>query len=399
MRPIRVLQYLPYYAPTLGYGGPPVVAFNLARGLVSKGHAVDVYTSDANDGKSRQPSRHSCIENVDVTYFPNLSNKLAWHFDRAFPLGLRKALKANLHKYDIVHIFGKIRGYMPALIERYLRKSKIPYVIDAYGAIPGNKGLFRNIIKPMYDTLFLRSLILNANGLFAQTEHEKSLYVKFGVPEAKTHLVPLPIDEAIIHEPPERGLFRKKHGINSSAQLILFVGRLHPTKGVDTLVEAFGKYLKKAANECLLVIVGKDQGCLSSIKKQISELNISERVLLLPHIYSDERFEAYVDSDIFSITPSHFEETSTASLEACACGTPVVVTKQADVPFLEEYGAGYCVEDNPSQIANAFDRIFKQRADGYDYREATTRLIKERFSLKTVTSRVENIYEEILLKR
>ena len=60
-------------------------------------------------------------------------------------------------------------------------------------------------------------------------------------------------------------------------------------------------------------------------------------------LYGSDRFTAYGDADVFCLTPRHWEETSVAALEAAACGTPVVVTEQSEIPGLDASGGGFVV--------------------------------------------------------
>ena len=73
---MRILQIIPYYAPAWGYGGPPRIMFDYARMLVSRGHKVTVYTTDAYRRDKRIEKAKDIIDGVEVRYFKNLSNYL-----------------------------------------------------------------------------------------------------------------------------------------------------------------------------------------------------------------------------------------------------------------------------------------------------------------------------------
>ena len=66
-----------------------------------------------------------------------------------------------------------------------------------------------------------------------------------------------------------------------------------------------------------------------------------------------DRFAAYGDADVFCLTPRHWEETSVAALEAAACGTPVVVTEQSEIPGLGASGGGFVVPLRNEEILGA----------------------------------------------
>ncbi|GAI33437.1 unnamed protein product, partial [marine sediment metagenome] len=79
-------------------------------------------------------------------------------------------------------------------------------------------------------------------------------------------------------------------------------------------------------SDTLLVFVGPDDGYLPALKKLVKELMIEEKVLFTGPLFGKEKLEAYVDADVY-VLPSSYEIFGLTVLEACACGTPVVVTE------------------------------------------------------------------------
>jgi len=100
-------------------------------------------------------------------------------------------------------------------------------------------------------------------------------------------------------------------------ELIVSMARLHAAKGLDTLIRAFAR-LSSSELGPHLAIVGWDDGMLRMLRTQVAPLNLKSRVSFCGPLYGKERIEAYVDADIFSLTPRFFEETSLAALEAAA---------------------------------------------------------------------------------
>ena len=86
------------------------------------------------------------------------------------------------------------------------------------------------------------------------------------------------------------------------------------------------------------------------------------RVRFVGPLYGDERFAAYADADVFCLTPPHWEETSVASLEAAASGTPVVLTEQADIPGIEAAGGGFVVRLETAAIRDAIAAALERSA-------------------------------------
>jgi glycosyltransferase involved in cell wall biosynthesis len=205
-------------------------------------------------------------------------------------------------------------------------------------------------VKSAFDAFFTRPMLTQAALLFAQTEHERRLYAATGGSESVIRMLPLPLEELPVRS--EGGSFRQRLGIAPEVPLLLFLGRIHKLKGLDMLIAALADILDGRVGP-VLAVVGRDDGGWARIEQEFEPLIASRAVRFVGPMYGDERFEAYSDADVFCLTPSHWEETSLAALEAGACGTAVVVTEQADIPDLEAAGGGHVVPFEQGRIRTA----------------------------------------------
>lgn len=387
---MHVVVVIPYFAPAWGYGGPPRIMYDAARRLVGRGHRVTVLTTDALDGERRVSLRLSERDGITVRYLPNLSNRLAWNVKIFLPIGFRGALKEILPGADVVHL-SDFRSAQNAIGWRAARAAGVPYVISAFGQLPRGRGLKRPL-KVLFDHRDGYAMVRHANALLAQTAHEAACYRRLGGSPSQIRLVPLAVDLDEFAELPPRGAFRQGHGIGTDELVFLFVGRFHEYKGLDLLVRSFATLLR-ACGRARLVLVGRDDGYLATLHRLIAELGIADRVLLPGPIYGPDRLAAYVDADIFAFSPSYYEETSTAALEALACGTPVVTTEQSSIPWLTEYGAGMEVPHDPAAFEAALARCLDDTAR-QDMAANARRLIEDRFSCERVIEVLEGTYVE-----
>jgi glycosyltransferase involved in cell wall biosynthesis len=228
-------------------------------------------------------------------------------------------------------------------------------------------------------------MLRDAALLLAQTDHEASLLRAFGAREAAIRLLPLPLDtEGIVHRAPS-GRLRERLGLETHAPLVLFLGRIHWLKGLDVLLEALEPALLR--NELTLAIVGRDDGHWPELESRFEPLLANGSVRFVGPLYGDDRFDAYGDADVFCLTPRHWEETSVAALEAAACGTPVVVTEQADIPNLSASGGGFVVPLERGAIRDAVRTALERRAE---MGEAARRLVQEQHARGAVVERLEH---------
>ena len=151
-------------------------------------------------------------------------------------------------------------------------------------------------------------------------------------------LLPLPLPP--IDPAPEPGAFRRSLGARPTSGCCSSSAGSTTYKGLDILIEAVEPLLGDGTT---LAVVGRDDGQLDELRSRFASLFADGRVRFVGPLYGDERFAAYADADVFCLTPPHWEETSVAALEAAACGTPVVLTEQAEIPGIEAAGGGFVV--------------------------------------------------------
>jgi glycosyltransferase involved in cell wall biosynthesis len=140
---------------------------------------------------------------------------------------------------------------------------------------------------------------------------------------------------------PERRSFGEK---------ILFVGRLHPIKGVRYLILAMNKvHEKKPEARLILVGDGEEREMLEALSIQLGIQKYIQFVGELPH----EKVQTFMhQADVF-VLPSLSEGLPNVILEAMACGLPIVATRVGGIPDLIKNGVhGYLVEaKKPDEIA------------------------------------------------
>ena len=382
---MRILQVVPYFAPAWGYGGPPRIVLDACRELARRGHAVEVVTTDALDGTSRVGKRTDTVEGIPVTYLPNVSNSLAWNQKVFWPRGARAELARAVGACDVAHLTD-FRTGLHLVAHGALVRARVPYVLQPCGALPRAGGV-KKLLKLAFDVAGGFALVRDAGALIATSEHERREFLALGGRGAAVRIVPHAVDAAEFDTLPARGAFRAAHGIDENALVVLFLGRINEHKGIEPLLRAFA-----GLAGARLVVVGRDDGFLERARGLARELGIAERVLFPGPVYGRERLGAYVDADLFAITPSHHEETSVAALEALACGTPALVTEQAPVPGMVEAGAGACVPCEVGAIRAALSELTSDVARLRTMGAAGRRHVLARFTWPVVVDQLEAAY-------
>ena len=124
---------------------------------------------------------------------------------------------------------------------------------------------------------------------------------------------------------------------------VLLISRLHPKKGIEDLIEAFGEL---APDDWELVIAGNDDtGCLSNYKQLAAMKKNRQQIQFLGELTDLEKWPLYASADLF-VLPSYSENFGIVVAEALGCGKPVLISNQVNIwREIEASGAGFVEDD------------------------------------------------------
>lgn len=368
--------------------------YDLARGLVEKGHQVSVFTSDALDVREtnkRIITARETLDGIEITRFPRLGPHLPSKFLRVMVKVFKKEIPERVRDYDVVHL-SEVRNYMNMTAAKACQEAKVPYFISIFGNLAAQSSLHKKLLINLYDSIWTKKMFLMSAGLLVQNKHEKDACLKYGIPPSQVKFSPLPIHFSSFKDLPPRGSFRKKFGINPEVKIIISLGRLHHDKGFQFLLSAFASLPER--KDTILAIVGADESYGEALRKQVEALKIKDGVIFPGALYNQEKLEAFVDSDVFALTPLVYEETSLASLEACACGLPVIVSDRDSIPWLEEYRAGIEIAHDEKELAKALQLLLTDEKKRKEMGQRARILIQEKFAVEKVVDEMEGMFRQ-----
>jgi glycosyltransferase involved in cell wall biosynthesis len=136
---------------------------------------------------------------------------------------------------------------------------------------------------------------------------------------------------------------------------LLYLGRIHPKKGCDLLLEAFAKV---AEPELQLVMAGPDQaGWGTELKALASRLGIADRIVWTGMLRGAAKWGAFYAAQAF-VLPSHQENFGIAVADALACGTiPLISDKVNIAPDVAADGAGLMETDDLAGTIRLIERF------------------------------------------
>lgn len=383
---MKILVVIPAYYPALDFGGPVPVARELASRFAGRGHEVTVWTTNlySKSEKLGNKTEEHSVDGIRAVYF-NSVIRYRW-------VGLTPDVYGYLRRegdsFDVVHIYG-YREFLTLAVARWAAKNGKPYVLQSMGTVGR---MSRSMSKKLfYDTVFGRGILKNATKLIAKTPLERNQYLMAGVEPERISVIPNGIDVPEEINGLEAGQFRSAYGLAPDDPLILFLGRIHPVKGVDLLVRAF----QRLEGQAQLAVVGPDEGPREELERLVESGGIKDRVVFTGPLYDDRKWAAYLDADIY-VLPSAFENFPRSVLEAISCGTPVIITDRCGIASEIGDGAGLVVPYEEEALLKAMERLVDDATLRQEMSQRALRLLDERFSWPPVVEELENLYKTVV---
>ena len=229
--------------------------------------------------------------------------------------------------------------------------------------------------------------------LLAHGEHSaKMLHHEFSVPLERIHIVPIGLNEEVPITGMTRGEARQVLGIDQQARVVLFFGRIHPSKGLDLLIRALPNADDRWPN------AGCGRACLhpsylAEVERLLSGLAGRVRVVLHAHFIPNEAVETYFASADVLALPYREISQSGVPLLALAFGLPVIATNVGSMREYVNARSGIIIPSkNVARLAEALDRFFRCPRD-FD-REAISRDAR-RYAWGNVAQDLASLYRRM----
>lgn len=285
----------------------------------------------------------------------------------------------------VVHMFHTL-GIMKNRVARSAAEVEGEYRIE------GERDVLHMADKIVVATLAERSQL----EFLYHADAKKLVIIPPGVDTSRFY--PIPEDEA-----------KNVIGIPPADDMILFVGRIEPLKGVETLIRAISEMHRNGVlvkyPHYLAIIGGDPDASLEKMNQEMlrlqnlcSELSIGDLVLFLGK-RSQDMLPYYYSAASILVVPSHYESFGMVALEAMACGTPVVASQVGGLQFLVANGeTGFVIpDDDPASLGDRLTQLIcspelrqKMGERAVEYAQA--------YSWDRIAEQIINLYENVLQK-
>lgn len=222
------------------------------------------------------------------------------------------------------------------------RKGRCRLVVSPHGTL-STWALGRSVLQKKIFWHVLQERALRVAVCFhatAESEYDDIRRLGFRQPVC---ILPNGIDVPPFEETPKSG-----------RRQLLFLGRIHPIKGLNLLLRAWQTVEHRFPDWDLQIAGPDDGGYLAEMQALAARLQL-ERVHFCGPLFGEEKLRAYRAASLF-VLPTHSENFGVTVSEALAAGTPAIVTRGAPWAGLVEPGAGWWIEIGTEPLAACLEQ-------------------------------------------
>jgi D-inositol-3-phosphate glycosyltransferase len=250
-----------------------------------------------------------------------------------------------------------------------------------------------------------QTLLVRADRIIVSTLAEQTqLRFLYKADDRKLEIIPPGVDTAHFYPIPsdEAKLFV---GLKADDRMVLFVGRIEPLKGVETLIRAMSSLRLTADRHPVhLAIVGGEPAAspqemtaeMTRLQRLCDDLGMFQTVVFLGKRGQDTLQYYYSAAEVV-VMPSHYESFGMVALEAMACGTPVVASEVGGLGFLVQDGeTGFTVpDDDPEPLRERLALLLGDHNLRARMSASAARYAHD-YSWDKIARRIIGVYEELV---
>ncbi len=349
-------------------GGMNVYVRDLSRELDRRGIQVDVFTRSQNPHLPHVMHRlglRGKVVHVPAGPEEPYDKRLVYDHLDEFTEGVLQFARREGAVYDVIHSHYWLSG----LVAERLRAAWGVPIVQMFHTLGHMKNRIAQSEAELEPELRLKMearVVAQADRLVAATPVEQAQLIElYSADPARISIVSPGVDVQRFH-PIKPELARQAIGAPLDSRLILYVGRIEPLKGIDTLLRAIAFCVNDeviCADQVSVAIIGgnpcsNDNAEMARLKALREHLGLRELVTFLGAREQDTLNYYYSAADVV-VMPSHYESFGMVALEAMACGTPVVASDVGGLSCLVQDGVtGFRVPNgNPTALSDALEKV------------------------------------------
>lgn len=355
--------------------------------LADQGHDVHLFARKAEDLDLQKVRWHR----VPGPSWPEVADFSSYHFTAGRML--------RRERFDVVHSVGCNIPLADVITIQNVQPAKI----KVQERLSGNERV--SLARRLSRGLYLRATSKAERRLYTHRENrrpplflpvskgtEAELRTHYDIDSAPVRVIPNAADTQVFHpiQSPERQAWREQNGIRTDGIMLIFSGGEWLRKGLE---EALRGLAILARSDVQLFVAGDDPD-RDRFHKMATKLGLSDRVVFGG--FRRDIATAMAAADVF-LFPSWYEAFSLATIEAAACGLPIVATRiNGTEDFIQSGVTGEFVEHDPEHIASVLRHLISDLNTCRRMGEAARRLVEQDYTWDRVAAMTEAAYREYL---
>lgn len=390
---MRVLHVIPSIA--LEHGGPSIALPAMVRALVDSGISVDVATTDDDGrGKRKDVARGKAIQRDGVQYFlfPKQTEfyKISWPF--------RAWIRQRAGEYDLIHVHA-VFSFASIVAARAARRAGVPYIVRPLGVLNrwgmNNR---RRLVKRVSFQLVDRPALNHAAAIHYTSEQERQEAEAIGV-RNRPFVLPIGLEPRLFRDEKARAAFYERRPELASRDIVLFLSRIDPKKGLDLLLAALPRIIQTRPAVCLLVAGMGRESYLAELRGEAERLGIAANVMWAGFAEGQEKAQILAVADVF-VLPSYSENFGIAAVEALSAGIPTVITTGVGIAEeLRSAGAAVVVRPEATELAEAVLTILGDDDFSSRLSRAARAFANRRYSIASMGRALVDMYRIVLSRQ
>lgn len=338
--------------------------------------------------------------NQRVAALPHVTWRFTAPARRLWPGELARtvARDVELGRIDALQIHGVWSADLVSAAKR-CSAGGVPYFWTPHGMLLDHAVSAKSLKKRVYMAAGLGSAIAGAAGMvYASTGEMRESVLPRAAPRDTGVVLGLPVrcpfeDREL---PRLRAEGRARWGVQPDDELVVFIGRLHPVKRLESTIKAVALARQKRASARLLLLGDGEPGYVGQLRALARDRGVDEAVVFGGWVAGDDKWRSLAAADCAVINSVH-ENFGYGAVEPLAVGTPVVMTDNLSLaPDVQGAGAGLVARDQgvgePTDLAEAIAGLL---ADPGRARMGLVglRWVRERFSPEAVGERLVQLFD------
>ena len=362
----------------------------MGRALNAEGHNARLVTSNADGARELNRPLKRWVDNEGVqTLF----------FERAYGEGFKYAkgmftwLKRHIGEYDIVHIHA-VFSWSSLAAGRACRLAGVPYIVRPLGSLDPWSMAQKPFRKKILWRVGVERLLRGAATIHYTTALEqRCAESSLGLGLGNGVVIPNALTLSEYRDDLTDAAFRKTFSELEEGGYILFLGRLHPKKKLEVLIQQFARMHNHPALKLVIAGTG-DQEYSQVLTKQAENSAARDKIVFMGWVTGTVK-AALLKRCALLVLNSENENYGISVVEAMACARPVVVNQGVYLYHeIENADAGW-VASKDEDIAKLLDAALADRKTLACKGRNARALVADKFTWEIVVRQLIDLYRNI----